>query len=205
MFAEWVFFHSPVTPSSSNHRICVRDCASGGTLDGNNDCGEIIEDGYIRVYGTTLECCKAELGWKNADLCASESDPSSTGTLQFYVNQQEKKCVQDCPTTGGGSCRGPPKQSTAQLFATATDCCEEKLSWLSLAKCLEATTGIPTAPGGGGGSAKWYVDWKLSTCVKDCVGGVSCGGLKGTWDIGHPSANTCCNMISWVARDECAR
>mmetsp|Transcript_36069 Transcript_36069/g.64973 ORF Transcript_36069/g.64973 Transcript_36069/m.64973 type:complete len:964 (+) Transcript_36069:104-2995(+) len=186
-------------------KICVRDCVSGGTLDGNNDCGEIIEDGYIRVYGTTLECCKAELGWKNADLCASESDPSSTGTLKFYVNQRDKKCVQDCPTTGGGPCGGPPKQSSAQLFADATECCKEKLSWLSLAKCLEATTGIPTAPGGAGGSGEWYIDWGLSKCVKDCVGAASCGGLKETWDIGHASANACCNnMISWVPRDECA-
>ena len=145
------------------------------------------------------------MDWQDPDMCASQSDLSSTGSRKFYVNQKDKKCAQYCPSAGGVPCAGPPQHLSAQLFNDATECCEEKLSWLSLAKCLEATTGIPTALGGAGGSGEWYIDWGLSKCVKDCVGAASCGGLKETWDIGHASANACCNnMISWVPRDECA-
>ena len=196
--------HSHVTPSSSNHSICVRDCASGGPLDGSNNCGEIIEDAWVRLYRTVCECCQAEMNWKNADLCASESDPSSPGTLQFYLNQEEMKCVQDCPTTttGGGPCGGPPKQLLAELFDNVGVCCGEKLPWLDPVKCIAATNGVPPPPPPGGNA--WYVDWQSYKCVENCDVGPQCGGLKEVWDVGHPDADACCNiMLSWLDPVEC--
>lgn len=74
--------------------MCVKDCESGGILDGNNDCSGIVEDSWVRLYGTVRECCEGEMGWQDPDLCASLSDPSSTGSNKFYVIQNEKKCAQ---------------------------------------------------------------------------------------------------------------
>ena len=186
-----VWIHSHATPLSSNHRMCVRDCASPGP---NNDCGGVIEDAWVHLYVTPRQCCVAELKWQNPDICATESDPSTPGTLQFYVNQQEKKCVQDCLPIGVGPCGGPPKQLSAQLFGSAPECCAAKLSWLSPAKCLAATNRVPVLPG----AVTWYVDWQHYKCVKDCDGIPPCGGLKDTWDIGHTSKVACCdNMLPW--------
>ena len=136
----------------------MRDCAPGGPLDVNNDCGDVVEDGYVDLYGTAHECCLAEMSWQDPDLCASLSDPSSPGTNKFYAIQQDMKCAQDC--TGSGPCAGPPQDRSARLFDDAADCCREKFPWLSRAQCLAATNGTPTEPGIGG-TGEWYVSWEL--------------------------------------------
>lgn len=181
--------------------MCARDCESGGALDGNNDCAGIVEDGWVDLYPTVRECCTEKMGWQDTDLCVSLSDPSSTGTNKYYVIQQDKKCAKDCePTATDLACAGRPDHVSETLYDTPEECCNEKLSWLSLSKCLAATTGAPVT-----GAGSWYVDWELSKCVKDCPtgSGPNCGGLSETWDIDHQTANDCCDMISWVPRDQC--
>lgn len=185
----------------STNWICKKDCTPGGPLDVNNDCGAIVTESWIDLYDTARECCQEKLGWQDPDFCNSQSDPSSSGTNKFYVIEQEKKCAQDCPSAGGAPCAGPPQHVSTRLYDGAAECCKEKLSWLSLEKCLEATNGIPSA--GGSGSGEWYIDWSLQMCVKDCVTGMSCGGLKSSWEPGYANANACCNKISWVPRHEC--
>eukprot|EP00804_Cyclotella_cryptica_P008054 CCRYP_004558-RC/>CCRYP_004558-RC protein AED:0.04 eAED:0.04 QI:1123/1/1/1/1/0.8/5/276/517 len=180
---------------------CMRDCASGGPLDINGDCGEIVSDGWVELYDTVQDCCKARMGWQNPDLCASQLNPSSTGTGKFYVIQHDKKCAQDCPVTDGAPCAGPPDNAAEELFDSVTECCKSKLSWLSLGKCLAATNG--NDPEVASGTGQWYVDWTLNKCVKDCVGNVPCGGLKESWDEGYNDSTDCCQRISWVPTNKC--
>lgn len=183
-------------------RICVRDCESGGSLDVKADCAGVVEDFGVRMYDTVRECCEEEMGWQDPDLCASLSDPSSNGSNKFYAVQQDKKCAQDCPSTGGIPCAGPPEYVSTRLFNTATECCEEKLPWLTLDQCLAATNG---STGSTAGSGDYYVKWKLNKCVRDCAigAGVDCGGLMDVWDIPHANVGDCCDSIWWVPRDEC--
>lgn len=182
-------------------RKCMRDCASGGPFDINGDCGEIVSDGWVKLYDTVQDCCKARMGWQNPDLCASQLNPSSQGTKKFYVIHREIKCAQDCPASDGAPCAGPPVNPAEQLFDDASKCCEEKLPWLSLFKCLAATNGSNS--GVVSGSEQWYVDWKHYKCVKDCVGGAPCGGLKESWDEDYASASECCKQIAWVPANKC--
>ncbi len=72
-------------------RKCTRDCASGGPLDTNGDCGGILGDGWVQLYATVQDCCKARIGWQNADLCASQVTPSINGTGKFYVIHHDMK------------------------------------------------------------------------------------------------------------------
>lgn len=184
-------------------RLCTRDCAPGGPLDVNNDCGEIIEYSWINLYDDVKECCQQEVGWQDPDLCASESNPSSTGTNKFYVIQQEEKCAQDCDSLNGLPCGGGPTDSSAQLFDTAAACCNAKLSWMSQESCLTATTGV-VDPSAGVGSGEWYVDFEVFKCVRDCVQGESCGGLKGSSAQLFDTAVACCDAeLSWISQEDC--
>ena len=182
---------------------CTKDCAPGGPLDGNNDCGGIIEDAWIDLYDTTHECCQQKISWQDPDLCASQSDPSSAGTTKFFVIYEEEKCGQDCDAAGGLPCVGRPQVLSVQLFDSAADCCSAMLPWLDLDSCLSVTNGVPISPPALAGSGEWYVDWAINKCVKDCVGAAPCGGLKDGWEFGHASVDTCCAMISWVPRSSC--
>lgn len=182
--------------------MCVKDCETGGSLDSNDDCAGIVEDFWIRLHDTVRECCEEEMGWQDPDLCASLSDPSSVGTNKFYVIQKDKKCAQDCPSTSGTPCAGSPEHVSARLYDTATECCEEKLPWMTLDQCLAATN---DSSGSVTGTGDWYVKWELEKCVKDCLvgDGPNCGGLTESWDIPHANVADCCDQIHWVPRNEC--
>ena len=48
-----------------------------------------------------------------------------------------------------------------------------------------------------------YVDWVSKKCIQDCIGAAPCGGIKKFWDIGHATAESCCNMLPWVPQAYC--
>ena len=182
--------------------MCVKDCESGGPLDANDDCAGIVEDAWIWLYDTVRECCEVGMGWQDPDLCTCLSDPACTGTNKFYVIQKDEKCAQDCPSTGDAPCAGSPDDVSARLYDTATECCKEKLPWMTLDRCLAATNG---SSGSVTGTGYWYVNWTLEQCVRDCLvgAGPNCGGLKESWDFPHANVADCCASISWIPSNEC--
>lgn len=57
------------------------------------------------------------------------------------------------------------------------------------------------------GSLKWWVDWSVSKCVKDCPESATdaeCGGLKNFWDSSYASSAACCSArFAWMDPDDC--
>lgn len=180
---------------------CAKDCAPG-----NNGCTAIIEDSWITLYDTISECCRQKLGWLDANVCASSSNPSGGNTGKFYVDYAGLKCAQDCDSVNGLPCMGPPSSASgfpAALYNTAESCCKEKLQWLDLGQCVADTNGASSQALG---SEQWYVDWNrnLGTCVKDCLGNAPCGGLKQNWETAYISASDCCTTaIPWQPSSVC--
>ena len=74
----------------------MRDCESGGPLDGDNDCGDILEDGYVDLYDSARECCQNKMGWQDLEQCLAATGgasgaPGVGGTGEWYVNWEEEK------------------------------------------------------------------------------------------------------------------
>ena len=90
----------------------------------------------------------------------------------------------------------PPASAGMSAFESAQTCCQERLGWIGLDKCIADTNGVALT---NQGTREWYVDWGIDngTCVKDCVTGTGCGGLKETWETGFPSSSACCDSIPW--------
>lgn len=75
------------------------------------------------------------------------------------------------------------------MFDELDDCCDRHYLW-DLATCLGASA---TA-----GSDKWFVDYFLNKCVKECVGAEPCGGLvDGSWVDLFESQSECCSKKMW--------
>ncbi|KAL3798284.1 hypothetical protein HJC23_000198 [Cyclotella cryptica] len=53
------------------------------------------------------------------------------------------------------------------------------------------------------GSEKWYMDWTVSKCVKDCKTGTDCGGLATLWDTLYHSQSECCKEKLWWNTEGC--
>eukprot|EP00579_Thalassiosira_antarctica_P014394 CAMPEP_0201944786 /NCGR_PEP_ID=MMETSP0903-20130614/53570_1 /ASSEMBLY_ACC=CAM_ASM_000552 /TAXON_ID=420261 /ORGANISM="Thalassiosira antarctica, Strain CCMP982" /LENGTH=745 /DNA_ID=CAMNT_0048487841 /DNA_START=56 /DNA_END=2294 /DNA_ORIENTATION=+ len=114
-------------------QTCTKDCVSGGPLDGDSECGEIIEDAYVDLYDSIIECCRQKLSWQNVNLCASSFNPSgAVGSGQWYVDWELRKCVKDC-VVGGTSCGGL-KDNWDVGHATAETCCA-MISWVPRDQC----------------------------------------------------------------------
>eukprot|EP00804_Cyclotella_cryptica_P014427 CCRYP_004774-RA/>CCRYP_004774-RA protein AED:0.14 eAED:0.21 QI:0/0/0/1/1/1/3/0/345 len=125
---------------------------------------------------------------------------------KFYVDYADNACKQDCAAASGTNCAGHPGDKATQLFSTAATCCSSKLSYLNQAACVsKSTTGSAASATG---SAKWYVDWSVSKCVKDCPSGGTdkeCGGLAESWESAeYTSWSACCSTrLSWVKTADC--
>ena len=231
---------------------CVQDCDSA-----TPGCGGIIEHPGTTLYADALACCAAKLSYIDVDLCASNSDPTSTGTGKFYVdfqnsvcledsdtgirtnasvvlydtlpeccsralswvnsafcesrsngtgyssqwfvNYENEVCVQDCDPADGTPCSAL-NDSSATLYATALDCCQERLSWIDSSNCDTLSQG-----GNITGTLKWYVDYGNQMCVQDCpADGASCGGLAALFEMLYDDETACCEeKLSYISAGLC--
>jgi len=152
------------------------------------------------LFNDIESCCEQYYSWVYKGCIGLTSGNSvDSGTDKWYVNHQEEICQQDCPEEGMGACGGLATPWD-QLYASAAVCCAEKLSWITPSTC-EAQSSLATAVG----TSRWYVDWVLEKCVKDCSDSsdASCGGLAKSWDQLYGSSGACCGRISYIERDEC--
>ena len=75
------------------------------------------------------------------------------------------------------------------MFDELEDCCDTNYPW-DLATCLGASAAAA--------SDKWFVDYSLDKCVKECVGDEPCGGLiDGSWVDLFESQSECCSKKVW--------
>jgi hypothetical protein len=180
---------------------CKKDCAASGT---SPECGGILTNtAGEQLFDTSAACCAAKFGWIDKDLCAAMGTGGYTN--KFYVDYGNQACKQDCAAASGTNCAGNPGDKSSQLFSTAAECCSSKLSYINKAQCeAKSTTGSAASAAG---SDKWYVDWSISKCVKDCTSGSGCGGLAEDYEANqglYTSWETCCSTrLSWVKKSDC--
>jgi len=181
---------------------CKMDCAEAST---SPQCGGVLTNtAGVQLFDTAASCCAAKFGWIDKDLC--EAMGTGGYTNKFYVDYSDNACKQDCAAASNTNCGGNPSDKSIQLFDTAAACCSGKLSYLNQAQCeSKSTTGSAASATG---SSKWYVDWSISKCVKDCPTSGSdaeCGGLAESWESAvYSSWSACCDArLSWVKDADC--
>jgi len=182
---------------------CKIDCPASTNSPG---CGGVLSNTVGEtLFGTAAECCAAKFGWINKDLCVAMVTGAYTN--KFYVDYASNSCKQDC-AVGTNNCGGNPGDKSMQLFDTAASCCSSKLSYVNQAACTsKSTSGTAAAAAAATGSNKWYVDWSISKCAKDCATGSDreCGGLAETWEQAtFGSWQVCCDTkLGWVKDSDC--
>lgn len=182
---------------------CKKDCA---VSDANPECGGILTNtAGETLFDTAKDCCASKFGWINSDFCQALATGGHTN--KYYVSYTDNACKKDCAVSGSSpECGGNPTDQSTQLFATASECCSSKLSWVNLSMCVsKSETGSAATVTGSG---KWYVDWSISKCVKDCPESAvdpECGGLAETWEPTiYSTASACCNeKFSWMDLASC--
>ncbi len=82
------------------------------------------------------------------------------------------------------------------IFNTREECCDRHYYW-NMRECLGDSPEAASL-----GTDKWYVDWDTETCIQDCIGKSSCGGISNTWVELYSSKQQCCNeRLSY--KDDC--
>jgi hypothetical protein len=118
-------------------------------------------------------------------------------TNKFYVDYSDNACKQDCVAAANTNCGGNPSDISIQMFDTCGVLLE--LSYLNQATRKAKSEGRSVAAAAPTGSGKWYVDWSISECVKDCAGSnsdPSCGGLAEKWEPAKYSTwSSCCAAL----------
>jgi len=186
----------------------------GGTNTCRND-GEYPF--YMSRHGsyfrsTLKDCCEYYYGWAfNECLGLGGGNTAELASNEFYADYDTESCVQDCPEgTAGKNCGGLVEGNWVVLYSTASECCKGKFWWIEENVCIGESTQNQTAINvANAGSGKYYVDWSVAKCVKDCAKSstdAACGGLADKWDDLYSSASVCCSTrLSYVDRDECTR
>ncbi|KAL7468994.1 hypothetical protein ACHAXS_009230 [Conticribra weissflogii] len=166
---------------------CEQDCkTAGGTCITP---GGIIEASSTTLYDSASLCCAGKLSYINTEVCASNSNPSSTGTGKYYPDPMNYKCLVD--TTGS---RAP--STTKTLYSTASDCCGS-MTWIDKNLCSSRSTGTR--------SDKWFLkDLTKGGCVKDCSSGVECAVITDPNVKLYDTAAQCCTaQLSWIPKASC--
>lgn len=170
-------------PVDYENARCVADCSTD-----TPGCGGIIATASVALFPDVATCCSNKLSYINPAMCASNSNPSSTGTGLYYANTAESICVED---TDGS--RAP---SNAVLFGDIEDCCEA-LPWVASAYCASRSDATL--------SGAWFVDYANEVCVQDCDSGVTCGNLTDPSTSLFETALGCCSSkLSYLNAAECA-
>eukprot|EP01082_Thalassiosira_pseudonana_P004230 g3727.t1 g3727 contig13:15864-17481(+) len=139
--------------------------------------------------GSTLEdCCKRYYSWRYDDCMVEGGGTSNTATL-YYPNWEgsDHVCVND-----GEAPDYITQAASTFMFEDLEDCCE-KYYWWNMAECLGSVANA--------GSHKYYADYRLNKCVKDCTDS-DCGGLVGgVWDELYNDKSVCCAEKFWWVED----
>eukprot|EP00956_Cyclotella_meneghiniana_P035737 scaffold117683_cov46-Cyclotella_meneghiniana.AAC.7 len=91
-------------------------------------------------------------------------------------------------------CIQPEDVTTTTTVATSvTGATRGTTTTTTASTTTTTTTTTTTAP------SKWYIDWSISKCVKDCVGPAPCGGF-GQYVAFHDSVEKCCSAhLYWMS------
>ena len=131
---------------------CVMDCD-----EATPGCGGIATTAAFTLYADAATCCSEKLGYLNADVCASNSNPASTGTGKYFANVQDSICVNDetgtCPT--GKTCAAATGSEV--LYDTIEECCAGSLGWVTADSCVSRSDGTEY-------STQWFVDYSNEIC-----------------------------------------
>ncbi|ACI64978.1 predicted protein [Thalassiosira pseudonana CCMP1335] len=171
---------------------CVMDCD-----EATPGCGGIATTAAFTLYADAATCCSEKLGYLNADVCASNSNPASTGTGKYFANVQDSICVNDetgnCPT--GETCAAATDSEV--LYDTIEECCAGSLGWVTADYCVSRSDGTEY-------STQWFVDYSNEICVQDCQTGATCGTLSDATTNLYDSALECCEgKLTWVDSADC--
>eukprot|EP00970_Alexandrium_tamarense_P010655 scaffold2189_cov204-Alexandrium_tamarense.AAC.1 len=131
---------------------------------------------------------KRYYSWRYDDCMVEGGGTSNTATL-YYPNWEgsDHVCVND-----GEAPDYITQAASTFMFEDLEDCCE-KYYWWNMAECLGSAANA--------GSNKYYADYRLSKCVKDCTDS-DCGGLVGgVWDELYDDMSVCCAEKFWWVED----
>eukprot|EP00970_Alexandrium_tamarense_P014705 scaffold4286_cov127-Alexandrium_tamarense.AAC.1 len=145
------------------------------------------------LVNESYECDDSSAVFTNAqdEICTStpSTAPSSatTNNDQWFPDWagENKGCVKNVGNAPSYMWYNP----SMWMFDNLEDCCDTNYPW-DLATCLGASAAA--------GSDKWFVDYSLNKCVKECVGDEPCGGLvDGSWVDLFESQSECCSKKVW--------
>lgn len=184
--------------------LCKKDCAVDAATP---ECGGVLESTTgLKMFSDSAKCCSSQFSWVDADLCAAMAAGGYTN--KFYVSYADNSCKKDCAVDAASpECGGNPTDPASDMYLNATTCCKA-VSWVDSATCVSMSeNGVAVNETGSG---KWYVDWTVVKCVKDCpisATAPECGGLAASWQVqngGHDTAAECCStQLSWVNATTC--
>jgi hypothetical protein len=184
---------------------CKKDCAEE---DASPECGGILTStAGVALFDDNAACCSGLFSWVDSDLCEAMTVGGYTG--KFYVSYADSACKKDCMVDAANpECGGNPADPSYDMFLDAATCCTEKVGFADKDECVHMSeTGLPLV---NNGSGKWYVDWSVVKCVKDCPisdSDAECGGLAQSWEIGDggfDAPEDCCsNKLQWMNATKC--
>ena len=138
------------------------------------------------LFDTQVDCCEGYFSHTLSD-CLGTSGVTSSNKYYPDWSGSGDGCIQDTVDTPA------PKYmhgSNVWLFDTLDACCDAHFSYDN-ASCK----GQPTA--------KWYVDWSVEKCYKNCdVSGTDCGGFVGSGpDLFDSQTKCCASKVSYNFRE----
>ncbi|KAK1733670.1 zinc-dependent metalloprotease (family M12A) [Skeletonema marinoi] len=178
---------------------CVQDC------DGPRPCGG-KKDPWEAGFSSESVCCST-MSYRPYSQCTYKVSTPAPITPHTAPAGSPTKQPTNKPTTpvdtrwypGASKCMNDGQAPSWQhnKYSSQSTCCKSHFNW-GYNGCM----GIKEV-----GSGKWYINWGLSKCVKDCEKsqGGSCGGLvPGSWILTHSSASACCTAhMSFASIAEC--
>lgn len=199
-----------------SNNICVKNC-----IDPNDAACKGLATASDTLYPDAKTCCSNKFSWIDNDLCSKRSivktaasgasqqkycsKPSNATPVEFefnrwYANDNFLQCVKDCGTSASSdpTCVEVTDIRT-KLYASALECCQEKLFWLNSELCVARSEQ-------NGFTDKFYVDYLNSKCLKDCdAASPGCGGSPENLSIDlFDTAKECCEAkLGWITVDQC--
>ena len=102
-----------------------------------------IAPASVERFTTAEDCCKGKLHWVAASVCVGRSQPpfAAMGSYKWYASYEMKACAQDCKIENNQSsppplCGGIVHDAYVTLYDSPTVCCEDKLGWIPINRCL---------------------------------------------------------------------
>ncbi|KAL7478606.1 hypothetical protein ACHAW6_004371 [Cyclotella cf. meneghiniana] len=163
--------------------------ANTGCVSDGNEPLYMIEPAnkHLYLFNTRKDCCEKHYSW-NFNECMNII-PSSGG--KFYPDWSvgaNHGCKND-----GNAPAYMIMSPNIWLHPTLDSCCASYFPW-KLNECLAVASAAFSA---GAESYKWYMDWTLGKCVKDCMNGNGCSGLAHSWDDLYNTQTSCCKEKNW--------